>query len=1003
MTAANNVEQLLALDGRNFVRVAYVTLLGREPDDHGAEHYMHQLIKGISKARVLVDIGSSAEAVAHGAHLEGLDKLTRRGRLALSTLTYVKRMFRNDAEDKSSQRGVATIPGGPTSPEPETVKSAAKPMVRATKHRAIKTPAKSNGPQFWFDLTTSFEWTGGVVGIIRAELEIACGLKKADPNVRFSMQLANGFVEIPDSELQWLFNARNVADAYMRFFGRYPRDTQEGNTDAGTIEVNMPASGRLTHPYGPGDVVVSVGWMDSRKEAYFSRLKAAFPKVFITYLIYDVILLRPETRHFYAEEGQSKFENYIKWISEHADFTLFGGETAKRDTLELQTRMGWPTPPGAAIKFGSDIVKLTEETIEPKLLADMGITGQFIITVGSLEPRKNHDTLYKAYLMALATDWERTPQLVICGKPMWRVDDLVDSLNRDPRLTGKVIRLSPTDTQLAALYKHCAFTVLPSLYEGWSLTLPESLSQGKFCLATDTPPLREIGRDLIDYAPAWDVRTWADKILLYANDKTLLNQYERRIASEWPVTTWQATSQMVYDHVKAFAKTAVPSKRKPEIWMDLSLSFLHWQGGVNGIIRAELTFARYLDRIAPNTHFFAYDHGRVFEIRRDLLLWLFDDSDLSTSYRMFHDFWGKHEADRTGFRSPFAGGAPDTHPDIIESFPDNTIIFFAGIDWVTSGDQHRIKAAVRSRDAGEAILVSQLIYDFTPMLVPHLHAAETSLGYAPFVEYVSQTFDHIAYGGRTAQRDGIAIQKQHGWRTPASDFIEFGSDIDASRAIRTASDEEILTRLGVSKNFVMTVGTVEPRKNHETLYKAYVTLLTRGEIADLPQMLFIGKQGWKSNDFLSILNSDLRTKNRILIISPTDEELDVLYRHCRFTLLPSFYEGWSLTLPESLSYGKLCLTSDVEPLRETGRDLVDYIDPLDTFAWAEKIGYYVTHPKAVAQKETRIRREWKARSWLNSTHMLLDALYAAHEAKRVSSETELSGTGAASARVLTNN
>jgi glycosyltransferase involved in cell wall biosynthesis len=122
-------------------------------------------------------------------------------------------------------------------------------------------------------------------------------------------------------------------------------------------------------------------------------------------------------------------------------------------------------------------------------------------------------------------------------------------------------------------------------------------------------------------------------------------------------------------------------------------------------------------------------------------------------------------------------------------------------------------------------------------------------------------------------------------------------------------------------------------------------------------------------------------KDRIVMVSPTDEELDVLYRHCRFTLLPSFYEGWSLTLPESLSYGKFCLTADTDPLRETGRDLVEYVDPHDTFAWADRIGHYLSHPREIERYEQRIRAEWKPRSWKDATKMLLDALYAAHAEK----------------------
>lgn len=77
-------------------------------------------------------------------------------------------------------------------------------------------------------------------------------------------------------------------------------------------------------------------------------------------------------------------------------------------------------------------MKSTDSSQDAKLLEEMGITGSFIITVGSIEPRKNHDTLYRAYLMALTERPDDMPQLVICGRQLGQVADLVDSLDRDP-------------------------------------------------------------------------------------------------------------------------------------------------------------------------------------------------------------------------------------------------------------------------------------------------------------------------------------------------------------------------------------------------------------------------------------------------------------------------------------------------------------------------------------------------------------------------------------------
>jgi glycosyltransferase involved in cell wall biosynthesis len=1003
---AQNVQQMLAFEDKSFVYCAYRTLLKRDPDDVGMTYYLGRLRGGENKMQVLKELHASAEGRRVGATVAGLEAAIRRFKIA--------RMFgigRAPAVKQQLQSQGVVIDA--TTAEVVTTHAAPAP-VAANAVRVIRAPANdhpqnsevkhdSNGMPIrtiWVDLTTSMEWTEGVVGIIRAELEIACGLNRVHENVRFSMQIENGFVEIQKDQLQWLLDSENVADAYMNFFKRYKKT--DTNALAGPlssineITVNLPNSSSLYFPFKANDIVISVGWMDSKKEVFFSKVKQKCRDIIIGYLVYDIILLLKQTRHFYHVLGQEKFKNYVRWISCNADFIIYGGNTAKKDTEALQLAEHWPTPPGVAVKFGTDIMKSVDPEQEDFILKELGVTGPFIITVGSIEPRKNHDTVYKAYLLAQELNPTGLPQLFICGRPMWRVDDIVDTIDRDPRLAGKVIRLSPTDTQLAALYKHCSFTLLPSLYEGWSLTLPESLGQGKFCLCADTPPLREIGGDLVDYAPPWDVKTWAQKIAMYSFEPEKLRAYEQRIAREWPQTRWSDTSKMIFDNAVKFAdlkkNTRLTTKvwnastagARPTIWMDITLSFLDWQGNVNGIIRSELNYARYLKQIAPEIRFFAYTEDYFFEVEENYLLWLFEDSDLSSAYAMFQSYWKSHEEAGTGYRNPFrvTGGPVIGHSAYLNEFPENTVALFVGIDFIEGRTHSRIIDIVQLASDSRGVMTSQLIYDFTPILYPQFHVKETCSGYIPFIKHVSEKFGHLLYGGRTAQRDGIQIQRENGWGTPPSDFLEFGSNLGKlDQSYSAEADREMLQRLGVEGTFIMTVGTIEPRKNHELLYKAYVTLLEQGNEAQLPKMLFIGKKGWKSDDFLASFESDDRVKGKILMLTPTDEELDALYRHCLFTLLPSFYEGWSLTLPESLSYGKFCLTSDVDPLKETGRDLVEYINPLDTYAWADRIRYYATHPAELAAKEAYIKQHWKPKTWRESTVMLRDALYAAHKAR----------------------
>ena len=141
----------------------------------------------------------------------------------------------------------------------------------------------------------------------------------------------------------------------------------------------------------------------------------------------------------------------------------------------------------------------------------------------------------------------------------------------------------------------------------------------------------------------------------------------------------------------------------------------------------------------------------------------------------------------------------------------------------------------------------------------------------------------------------------------------------------TIIDDKILNLLKYP--YVLCVGTMETRKNMWGLFQAWDKLRHYGDI-DLPKLVFAGNPGWLNKDFENAVNATKNLYGWIEIIqSPSDTELDFLYRNCLFTAMPSLYEGWGLPVGESLSYGKTAVVSNVSSLPEVGGDLVLYCDP----------------------------------------------------------------------------
>ena len=179
------------------------------------------------------------------------------------------------------------------------------------------------------------------------------------------------------------------------------------------------------------------------------------------------------------------------------------------------------------------------------------------------------------------------------------------------------------------------------------------------------------------------------------------------------------------------------------------------------------------------------------------------------------------------------------------------------------------------------------------------------------------------------------------------------------------------------RDFVLCVCTIEPRKNHQYLYDAWKILKQDG--VPVPDLVFVGRRGWHNDDFFTRLENSSYLNGSIRIVHDlSDTELATLYRACRFTVFPSIVEGWGLPVGESLSYGKLCVSSNVTSMPEVGGDLVEYIDPLNLRAGIETLRDLITNPAKVAQWEDCIRERFRPRSWNDVSRQFLAAVARLH-------------------------
>lgn len=319
------------------------------------------------------------------------------------------------------------------------------------------------------------------------------------------------------------------------------------------------------------------------------------------------------------------------------------------------------------------------------------------------------------------------------------------------------------------------------------------------------------------------------------------------------------------------------------------------------------------------------------------------------------------KGDQQTYASVLAGSEPvvPTHP-----FRKGDVLITLGLDW-----DHKDMLALSFLRQYLPIRIVGMCYDVIPVLYPQWSAfkGEAVQKFTAYLINLSWASDVIMCISKTTKNDLTKVLRAHGCRLPTLKVVRLGCALP-----RPTKDPSEMIQEHLGTRYVLYVSTLEPRKNHEVLYRAYTRLVEYG-IKDLPMLVFVGMKGWGVNELVEHIRLDPRTKDLIRILGPVDDsDLAHLYMNSLFCVYPSFYEGWGLPVAEALSYGKLVLCSDRPAIPEVGGEYVEYIDPWDARAWAEEILSYCGDDKKLRMREEKIRADYVPSSWGTTAQTILE-------------------------------
>lgn len=325
---------------------------------------------------------------------------------------------------------------------------------------------------------------------------------------------------------------------------------------------SRPAPGSsAAAPFQEGDVLLlpGAGWDDAGACAALARARRTGP-LFVVPLLCDIVPVK--LPHLCAPQMPRLFVPWIRALLPQSDLVLAISQHTRRDLLSLFEELPAPCPPIEVIRLGDELAGAKQST-RPSALPE-GIEA-FALSVGTIEPRKNHWLLYHLWRRLAEELGPRLPPLLLAGRPGWNTGDLLDQLRRDPLVRGRILLLEDVgDRELLWLYRHCLFTLYPSHYEGWGLPVAESLAHGKPCICSNTSSLPEIAPGLVDAHDPLDLEGCAQLVRRALLDADFLRQRQAHIRAEFRPTPWRECAARILSLIGT--SLGVRCGAAPESW-----------------------------------------------------------------------------------------------------------------------------------------------------------------------------------------------------------------------------------------------------------------------------------------------------------------------------------------------------------------------------------------------------------------------------------------------------
>jgi glycosyltransferase involved in cell wall biosynthesis len=225
-----------------------------------------------------------------------------------------------------------------------------------------------------------------------------------------------------------------------------------------------------------------------------------------------------------------------------------------------------------------------------------------------------------------------------------------------------------------------------------------------------------------------------------------------------------------------------------------------------------------------------------------------------------------------------------------------------------------------------------VVHDLTPLTHPEWHNLRTLVGFVPLWEWTAEKAARFVCVSEATARELTHAYPETRARVRV---VSNGVDSDFAPAPDGPALARTRRRYAGGHRYILCLGTLEPRKNVETLVAACDLLWSRS--ARAPDLVLAGGSGWKTSAlFDRIARSPFRNKIHLAGYASRQAARD-LYQAADVFVYPSLAEGFGLPVLEAMACGTPVVASTAEALREVAGGAALFAEPWDSAGFARQI------------------------------------------------------------------